>query len=763
MKTEVFFAIILFCLSIATRVNAQINGPVEDYSDSPLQIPSIQLKYTSAKILLDGNLDEPVWQNASPSGGFWQYFPADTSLANGRTELRMIYDDNFLYVGVKCHTSGDEFIVPSLRRDYSFRNSDNITLLFDTYNDQTNAFVFGMNAYGVRREALVSEGGRQNGAFNSSWDNKWYGDAETHDNYWTAEFAIPFSTLRFKKGGTQWRFNCYRSDTQLNELSSWIRIPRNYIIMDLSYMGNLVWDKPLEEEKTNISVIPYASGGAARDFDDETQTKTDVTSNIGVDFKVGVTPSLNLDLTFNPDFSQVEVDQQVTNLNRFEIFFPERRQFFLENADLFGSFGLSRANPFFSRRIGVSRDTATGQNIQNPILYGARLSGKLNNKLRVGLLNMQTVKQDETGLPGFNYTVAALQHQVYDKSNISFIMVNKEAINAPVDTSGLFNKYNRVMGLEYRLASQDNRWTGKIYHHQVFSPVDKKNKFSNGVQLEYLLRNYRFEWASSFVGYGYDVETGFAPRRDYLLMSPEMEFLIFPKKGNINEHSINIDTRFFLEAGNDPENLVVNNFNLSERQTEVQWSLEFKNTARAAIGLVETDLTLLKPFEPTGLQADSVFLAAGTDYHYLSFEGSYRSDQRQRFSFELEPTIGQFFNGLRAGLSGSLEYRFQPYGSIGLNMDYNYVELAKPFKPVNIWLVGPRFDLTFTKNIFFTTFIQYNNQLENVNINTRFQWRFQPVSDFFLVYTDNYFVDPFSQFSKRNRSLVAKVTYWLNI
>ena len=760
MKTRIV-SIFLLCFILNSFIYSQSIDETGDTSGGLM--PSIQLEYTSEPVIADGDLSESVWQNADNANDFWQHFPADSSLAGGKTEIKMTYDDNFLYVAVKCYSDGNDFIVPSLRRDYSFRNSDNVTLLFDTYNDQTNAFVFGMNAYGVRREALISDGGRQRGAFNDSWDNKWFGNAKVGDDFWTAEFAIPFSTIRFQRGATQWRFNCYRSDTQLNELSTWIRIPRNYIIMDLSFMGTLEWDKPLEKKKTNISIIPYISGATARDFDDETQLSPEQTFNFGGDAKIGITPGLNLDLTVNPDFSQVEVDRQVTNLNRFEIFFPERRQFFLENADLFGSFGLTRVNPFFSRRIGVARDTATGQNIQNPILYGARLSGKLNEKLRVGLLNMQTTKQAETGLPSFNYTVAALQHQVFTKSNLSFIFVNKEAINAPLDTNDLFNQYNRVAGLEYRLASMDNRWTGKFFHHQVFSPLDQEDKFSSGMQLEYLRRNYRLELAGLFVGYGYEVETGFAPRRDYLLFSPEFELLFFPKKGIVNEHSINIDTRAFLEAGNDPENQVISNFNMSERQIEATWSMQFKNTARAELGILETELTLLQDFDPTRLQEDDVFLAAGTQYHYVTFTGSYSSDARKRFSFDLDPTIGQFYNGFRGGVSSEVMYRFQPYGSVGLSVDYNYVELEKPFKPASIWLVGPRFDLTFSKNLFFTTFVQYNNQQDNLNINSRFQWRFQPVSDFFIVYTDNYLVDSFSQFGKRNRALVAKLTYWLNI
>lgn len=751
----------LLCLVFTLGLSAQsTEEPVAKLGDSDL---TIQLKRNTEKIVIDGHLMEDVWQRGDNAANFWQYFPYDTSSAQGQTEIRMTYDDQFLYVGVRCYSAGPDYVVESLKRDYSFSGNDNITLLFDTFNDKTNAFVFGMNPMGVRREALISNGGRTRGGstFSSSWDNKWYGTAKIKGDYWEAEFAIPFKTLRFQEGSTEWRFNCYRRDTQHNELSTWVQIPRNYIIMDLSFMGKMIWDEPLKKPGANVSVIPYLTTSMTRDFEDPDQTSPNWTGNVGGDAKIAISSGLNLDLTVNPDFSQVEVDEQVTDLSRFEIFFPERRQFFLENADLFGSFGLTRVNPFFSRRIGVARDTATGQNIQNPILFGARLSGKLNENLRVGLLNMQTAQEVENGLPSFNYTVATLQQKVFDRSNVSFIFVNKQAVNGE-DAADNYNPYNRVAGLEYRLASKDTKWTGKTFLHLAMTPEEVDHKFTHGFQLELLERRYRLEWAHLFVGQGYDAEVGFVPRKDYLLMSPEVQFLFFPKRGPVNRHSINIDSRFFLQVGKDEE-IDFTPWSLSERQIEAEWEIRFANNTQAGLTLKEDELTLLRNFDPTRLQPDSVFLKANDRFHFFSMEGNYESDQRKKFFFEVQPNFGQFYNGMRAGITGSFTYRYQPYGSFALAYDYNYIKLGGDFQPVNIWLVGPRIDLTFSKSLFLTTFIQYNNQLDNLNINTRFQWRFQPVSDFFLVYTDNYITDPFSQFSTRNRAIVAKLTYWLNL
>ncbi|MFT5167998.1 MAG: hypothetical protein ACI8P3_003237, partial [Saprospiraceae bacterium] len=201
--------------------------------------PQISIKRTTQHITLDGILDEPAYFEGTAAEKFWQYFPSDSLPAKGQTEIYMTYDDVNIYVGIKCYSIDNDFITPSLRRDYSFRGNDNISLLFDTYNDQTNAFLFGINAFGVRREALLSNGARQRGDFNASWDNKWDGEVKRYEDYWIAEFQIPFKTIRYAEGSTKWRFNCYRNDTRYNELTSWMNIPQNRIIMDLTYMGDL--------------------------------------------------------------------------------------------------------------------------------------------------------------------------------------------------------------------------------------------------------------------------------------------------------------------------------------------------------------------------------------------------------------------------------------------------------------------------------------------------------------------------------------------
>ncbi len=747
------FSKIFTILCIASSSVAQMNFVEDDHS--------FVVKKLQGSIVLDGHLDESSWANASKLENFSQYAPSSEVTANSQTEVFMQYDDDNLYIGVRCYTKADKFSASTLKRDYGFMSNDNMTFIFDTYNDVTNAFVFGVNPFGANREALISDGGRDRGAFDDSWDNKWRAEAQRHEDNWTAELIIPFKAIRFKEGTTKWRFNTYRNDAQSDEISSWMNIPRNRILMDLTYMSDMRFEEPLKSAGSNTVIIPYVAASATRDFENVDELESQLSYGIGGDAKIALSPSMNLDLTFNPDFSQVEVDRQVTNLDRFEIFFPERRQFFLENADLFGGFGFRRVNPFFSRRIGVAVDTTTGSNIQNTIYAGARLNGKLNERLRLGVLTMQTASQIENDLPSFNYSVVAAEQRVFSRSNIGFILVNKQALNTS-EYSGTVDNYDRVAGVEYRLASSDNRWTGKAGWMQAITPNNEEQKFAHVFNLNYIVRRFSLQYAHSYVGEGFDAEVGFVPRRDYFASNPEARIDFYPLESRFSQITLGVNTRFGYKVGKE-ENDYVEGFSLVDRQLELFARFNFTNNYGLNFNLVQEHVFLLDDFDPTGIQSDEVFLAGGEEFDFTYFRARFNTDRRKRFFLNMNGTIGQFFSGQRFGLNGSIGYNIQPYVSLASNVNYNRISFDAPFETANLWLIGPRVDVAFTKKVFLTSFFQYNNQEENFNINTRFQWRFAPVSDFFLVYTDNYLTDNFSQFSKRNRALVAKLTYWLGV
>lgn len=718
-------------------------------TDAPLintALEGLYLRRADSPIVIDGIPDETAWLTGSPANGFWETFPSDTSRCAWRTEVYMTYDDDHLYIGARCYSPGQNYIIPSLRRDYSAGGNDNLTFLLDPFQDRTSAFVFGMNPLGVMREAFISNGGRSNDDWLDQWDNRWRGQSAIFPDHWSCELAIPFSSLRFPEGRRDWYFNSYRFDTQSNTRSTWQPIPQNQMIMNLAYMGNMQWEEAPQVRGKTFTIIPYLTGGVQRNH--EAALPTERTFNAGADIKIPVTTGLNLDLTANPDFSQVEVDQQVINLDRFEVFFPERRQFFLENADLFSTFGHEQANPFFSRRIGIARD-GDGVAFATPVYYGARLSGKLDNNWRVGLLNMQAAKDDARGLPAYNYTLAAVQRKLFARSNIGLIAVNKQSVGsgAAADTLGLNNAYNRVVGLDYNLASTDNRWVGKAYFHQSFSPDQKQASASQGMQITHRVRRYAFSVQQRYVGADFNAEMGFVPRTNYVQTNTSMDYFFYPERGRVNRHGPQLNTRLVWTPGTGS----------TDRSYFLSWFFNFTNNSNLSLTALQEYIYLLDAFDPTRTAATP--LPGATGYTYNRFTGEYQSDSRRRVSFSVNPSVGEFFNGYRYGLQTRLTWRYQPYGQISLATNYNYIDLPAPYATTALFLIGPRIDLTFTKNLFLTTFFQYNDQIDNVNINARLQWRFAPVSDFFLVYTDNY---NSLDWRVKNRGLVAKLTYWLN-
>ena len=698
-------------------------------------------------ITLDGKVDELEWQHGQPASDFWETFPADTSRATYPTDIYFGFDDENLYVAAICRTPGNDFVIPSLRRDYRAGGNDNITFLFDTFRDKTNATVFGMNPYGVTREALIYNGGESGDDFREEWDNKWRGQSYIGDGFWSCEMIIPFSSLRFPSGAEEWYFNSYRFDTQSNTRQTWHRIPQNQIIMSLAYMGSLRFEggAPQAQGK-NLVVIPYAGGNMRRDYQENTPTEFD--ADIGGDAKVGIGSGLNLDLTVNPDFSQVEVDQQVINTTRFEVFFPERRQFFLENADLFGSFGFERANPFFSRRIGVTRDTTTGEGLQNPIYFGARLSGKLDDDWRIGLLSMQAARNLDQGLPSFNYTVAALQRKIGARSNLGGIFVNKQNFTNFTDSTETNADHNRVVGFDYNLATRDNAWNGKTFLHRSFSSREGGDDYSHGLNLEYRHRNWNVEYDHIYVGDDFNAEVGFVPRRGYFSSGIEVVRNYYPTNPKVVRKGPFFAGRLFSQPGD----------GLTDREAVTGYEWNFANTTAFSTGVNYNYIFLFQDFDPS--RTGSTPLPGNLGYGAFTGFVNYQSDQRRKLATEFSFDFGEFFNGYTYALSGSLAYRYQPYGSIDLRVSYQYLDLPAPYATQGLLLIGPRIDFTFSKSVFLTTFLQYNQQIDNFNLNTRLQWRFAPVSDFFLVYTDNYDT---LDFGVKNRSLVAKVTYWLNL
>jgi hypothetical protein len=695
------------------------------------------IKASTSPIEIDGIMDEDSWHQAAIASNFFMVLPMDTSMAKVMTEVRMTYDNQNLYILATCfHLLPGRYFVESLRRDFAFGKNDNFLLFMDTFDDQTNGFSFGANAAGAQWDGLMYEGGK----VDLSWDNKWTSAVKKDDDKWVFEAAIPFKSIRYKKGITKWGINFSRLDLKTTEKSSWAPVPRQFPTASLAYTGTLIWDQPPPQAGLNISIIPYALGGASKNH--EAGTSTSYRKEIGFDAKVAVTSSLNLDLTINPDFSQVEVDRQVTNLDRFELFFPERRQFFLENGDLFANFGYANIRPFFSRRIGLG----------TPIEYGIRFSGKLDKNWRIGAMNMQTDKVSKDYLPRQNFAVVALQRRVFSRSNIGVIFIDKESMNyTPTDNPSLpvYSKFNRNLGLEYNLASSNNLWTGKALLLKSFNPEKRDKELSHAANLQYASRRLTVSWQHEYVGENYNAEVGYVPRKNYVKINPVLSYLFFPKSKSVLSHGPKVSSTYFFN----------DSFSQTDNESFLSYTITFRQQSIFTGWVAHNFVQLLQPFDPTNSKLDS--LEIGSEHQWNSFGTEFYSKPQSVFTYSLLTRYGGYYaNGTRLNLSGEIGYRLQPYLSFAINFNYNDIRLPNPWNNKTFWLVGPRLDVTMTNKLFFTAFVQYNEQQDNVNLNTRIQWRYKPASDLFIVYTDNYFPE---HFGIRNRALVVKFTYWWNI
>ncbi|MFN3996174.1 DUF5916 domain-containing protein [Algoriphagus sp.] len=737
MKSLLGIAGLLFCL-LSFPSLAQV-----------FSVPNAFAQKLKEPITLDGNLDEEIWTNSEAwNGGFTQYFPSDTSASRINTRVKIAFDDNNLYIAAVMENNGPRnYVSTSLRRDFRGEQNDAIVFVFDTFNDKTNAFQFGINPYGVQREGLVSNGGTRSQDLSLAWDNKWYSNAKIFEDHWQMEAIIPLSSIRFNEGAQNWNVNFYRIDSHEGERSTWSPVPRNIPIISTAFSRKLIFEEPIRKSSANISLIPYVAGRTSRNFLEGTQES--LTPAIGGDAKIGIGPALNLDLTFNPDFSQVEVDEQVTNLDRFEIFFPERRQFFLENADLFDSFGQPRSRPFFSRRIGVDIDSATGQNVQSKILYGARLSGKLNENWRIGLMNMQTATDENAGISGKNFSVLAIQKKVFARSNVGLIYVNKESL-ALDEFQQLFDPtaYNRLIGMDYNLNSSNGKWTGKVFYHRTFESIDQVKPYSFNAYM--LFTDIHWNWTFSFqdVGKSFNPAVGFVPRVDFKRINPDLSYLFYPKSKLINRHGPKVEYEGYWNE----------TLGTTDRDINLGYIIRFNSLSELEIKQRNRYLYLFQNFDPTRSGGEA--LLAGTDYRNKTIQVEYKSNPRNVFNVLLDAEAGQYFTGSFQRVTSQTGFRMGYLANISMNFNYARIRLPQPQNDADLLLVGPRIDLTFSKKVFWTTFIQYNNQIDNLNINTRLQWRYAPVSDFFLVYTDNYFP---GDFMPKQRSLVFKLNYWLNI
>ena len=713
---------------------------------------AIQKKYqlnitkTNTPVKIDGLLDDVIWQTAEKATNFWQKFPKDNVKAIRNTIAKVAFDNNFLYVAFIVEDTGTA-VIQSLKRDFGHDGQDGVAVVLDPLNLHTNGLFFVVNAFNSQSEDQLSA----NGDINWSWDNKWYSATKQHANGWTAEMAIPFKTLRYDANKKNWGINFIRIDTKSNEYSCWTPVPVNFASHDLGYTGVMFWKEKPPIPGSNIVVQPYITSSI--DESRENKEPLKAYGNAGFDSKITLSSSLNLDLTVNPDFSQVDVDRQVTNLSRFNIFFPERRTFFLENSDLLTNFGIPPIRPFYSRRIGVD---ATGNRV--PILFGARLSGNLSKKTRMALMNVQTGKTDTYAAE--NFSAVTVSQRVLKRSSVSGYFLNRQAfLNETQKKNDPLSEFGRNAGLSFEYTNLKGNWNGWASYHNSSKPTIEKNNNYYGIGYQYNGRTFGNVIDFTSVGTNYFTDMGFVTRisnydavRDtsirvgFKQVYIDTYFKIFPKKGNINIHTFSMENFIVWNPDN----------SINEQQHSIRYSLNFSNTSNLRFFSNINQATLLYPISFTGGKP-----LPTEKYDFVHSGIEYRSDFRKAFFFSTGFTLGKYYNADYQQFTVECRIRKQPHLNFSINLEYNKLSFPEDYGTAELFLISPRIEYNFTTTLFFTTFLQYNTQNNNFNINSRLQWRYKPMSDLFLVYTDNYYTNPLLQ--NKNRALVFKMNYWLNL
>ena len=726
----------LAILMIGSGLDAQQASSVD--SDLPRQANAVQV--TSAPTI-DGRLDDGAWGRAEVLSDFVQREPSEGQPVSERTEVRLVRDDEALYVAAWMYDDPSNIVVGQTLRDASVNDSDAFLMVLDTYLDRQNGFVFGTTPAGIEFDGQVANEGQGSGSFggggaggagrqqrgsgggfNQNWDGSWEVATSTDENGWYAEMRIPFSTLRYGEGGEQtWGINFERKIRGNNEQSVWAPIPRQFNLYRVSLAGTLTLEAPTQRIMT---VSPYLLGDAFKDYT-ITSPEADYDSGIGGDAKVGINQSLTLDLTVNTDFAQVEVDDQQVNLTRFSLFFPEKRAFFLENAGTF-SVGASRsAELFFSRRIGLS----SGSEV--PIRAGARLTGRVGG-LQVGLLNIQTdnlrLPDLETGIteqvaPNNNFGVLRLYREFDNRTQLGGILVSR--LN-----TGNTDDYNLTYGLDGKVGIGEaltlNGWVGLTTTPLESGEVDTRTGFNNGEygfsgDARYTTRDWQISAGYREVGSEFNPEVGFVNRREYRHVNARvLRHLRTDGVSWFREFRPHVNwTQFWSLDG------------FSETyQVHIDNHFVFENGAFFQLpGLNLTGEGLEEAFEIR----DGIVIPAGS-YNNVDMQFNAYTNRGAPLSIQGGWNWGGFFSGTRFGPNATLSYRFQDRFTARLQARYFDVRLDEgSFKTA---VLGLNASYSFTPRIYLQALLQYNDDTEDFGSNIRLGLLDTAGTGLFIVYND---------------------------
>ena len=713
--------------SASAAVGAAASAPTlpSDYSGpSPPDLPQTIARSSSGQVTLravrltspidlDGRLDEPVYTEITPASGFTQTEPVEGRPASDDTDVWILFDDDNVYVTARMwEREPARMVANEMRHDNTnIMQNENFSFFIDTFNDRRSGFVFIVNPLGAKTEAQTT-----NGQYSRDWNTIWDVELGRFDGGWTAEIVIPFKSLRYSPGQPQvWGFNARRVQRWRNELTHLTQVPNSLGLIGVfqaAFAGTVVGIEA-PSGSMNLEAKPYAISNLLTDRRAVPQVSNALSNDVGLDVKFGITQSLTADLTYNTDFAQAEADEQQVNLTRFSLFFPEKRDFFLENAGLFGFGGGSGFGPrgdtpilFYSRRIGLS------QGREVPIVGGGRLTGRVG-RYTLGLVNIQTADEQISGSRSTNFSVVRLRRDVLRRSSIGLIATERSARTTGTGTNGAY-------GINGTFTFFENLDIN-AYWARTRTPGLAGKDTSYRTQLDYGGDRYGLTLERLVVGDAFNPEVGFVRRHDMRRTSGKVRFSPRPRAiASVRKFSWTgaID---YVENGAG---------HLETRTVTGEFATEFQTSDFLRLSYSSGYELLPRPFRI----ASNVTLPVG-GYNSSSVLAAVNFAQQRAVAGRFSVEHGSFFGGDRTAVGvTAARVNVVPQVSLEPTFSINWVDL--PEGSFTTKLVGSRFVYTVTPRMFTTALVQYNSSAHALSANVRLRWEYRPGSEFFLVYNE---------------------------
>jgi len=686
----------------------------------PPSIPPVTQAYPlGSSPILDGDvINDPAWAGAKSTSGFWQIKPFEGQPASQRTEVFVGFTEQALYIGAILHDDNPEgIIVSDSRRDAELEETDAFQVIMDTYLDRQNGFVFGTNPAGIEYDGQVTKEGQQSfgsggGGFNKNWDTNWSVATEVGDYGWSVEMRIPFSSLRYKGRDAQiWGINFQRNIRRNNEVAFWSPLPRQYNLFRTSQAGTL--EGITLPAQRNLKVTPYVLGKAseAPEIDG-----TDTDYEIGGDLKWSITPSLTLDATINTDFAQVEVDEVVVNLDRFNVFLPEKRPFFLENAGQFSVGTPQQVELFFSRRIGIS-----GNGGIIPIEGGLRMSGKVGSKTNLGLLYMSDEGVDDLASQN-NFAVVRVNQELRNRSSIGMIFVNRDGDGSEFGLPDPDDDYNRTYGIDGRWGIGDDTILSGYLAKTDTPELDGKDHAFE-LRADYNSVNWSNSAGYSEVGENFNPEVGFLQRSDYRKADFRVLRRYRPKDfWGMQELRPHVAYRGYWNF----DGVYESGF----WHVDNHWEFRSGGEVHTGVNFVHEDV--LDPFEIIDGQEVQVGTYDNAELQLVGY-----TNRGAPLSLGLEMKAGGFFSGDRVTLEPDIQFRIGETFVSSLSWNYNDIDLknegGESFR-INVGIL--KLAYSFTPKISLEALIQYDDRSDAVATNLRFAWLQSANSGLYVVYNE---------------------------